>query len=93
MKNTLIHPTLGEIAYEENFWTGSKKLFVGGEQLQKLGKSSFQLPDGTKVYVGGNFLVGVKATILGGETIQLVPSIKWYEVLLTIIPFVLVLIW
>lgn len=36
--------------------------------------------------------MGAKAHI-GSDVIELLPSIKWYEVLMSILPFVLILIW
>lgn len=41
MKVTVNHPVHGEIVFEENFWTGKKKLSVNGKKLQKVGKKTF----------------------------------------------------
>lgn len=46
----------------------------------------------TDVTVKGNFLSGVKLDI-GGQQIQVVPVVKWYEIVLSVISFVLIMIW
>lgn len=48
--------------------------------------------DGEQVTLSGNFVRGVKITV-ANETIQLVPPVKWYEILLSILPFILVMVW
>lgn len=40
----------------------------------------------------GNFLSGVVLNT-GSETIRLTPSIKWYEIVLSILPFILIMMW
>lgn len=92
MKQTVNHAALGEIVYEESFWTGKKTLSMNGECLEKLSKTSFKAQNGQPVYLKGNYLTGVKAFV-NGEYIQLTPSIKWYEAVLSVLPLLLVLIW
>ncbi len=41
MRVVVQHESLGEIIYEESFWTGKKKLFIGGEELAKISKKNF----------------------------------------------------
>lgn len=92
MKQVVQHETIGEIVYEESAWTGKKTLTINGEQLQKTSKTTFVKNDGEQVTLNGNFLKGASITV-GGETIQVVPAVKWYEIVLSILPFLLIIIW
>ena len=92
MKQTIQHETYGEILYEESFWLGKKSLSIGGVQLEKISKKDFKLQDGSFATINGGFLQGATLT-LNGETIRLTPKIKWYEIVLCVLPFLLTLIW
>ncbi len=92
MKKIIQHETYGEIIFEESMWTGRKSLTINGVPLTKVSKKEFQMQDGTTVTLLGNFLQGCVLAV-GGENIRLTPKIKWYEIVLAIIPFVLILIW
>lgn len=62
MKQILSHPVYGEITYEENFWTGKKRLFVNGAELTPENKTVFLFPreDATlRIVVRGNSTRGV----------------------------------
>ena len=92
MKYSVQHEGLGTITYEESFWTGSRKLTINGVELNKLSKTQFKTSDGREVTLTGNSLVGVKATI-GAETIALTPPLTWYELVLSIVPFAIMVLW
>ncbi len=92
MKNIIKHEQLGEIVYEESFWTGKKNITINGKTAEKLSKTEFRTESGEKISVVGNFLAGTKATI-GSRAIELTPKIKWYEYILAVLPFVLIMIW
>lgn len=92
MRQVVQHEKIGEIVYEEGFWTGKKSLYINGEQLEKTSKTTFTANSGEQVTLTGNFLKGVSAGI-GGETVQIVPAIKWYEIVLSVLPFLLIMIW
>ena len=92
MKQTINHETLGEIVYEEGFWLGRKMLYINGAELEKLSKNVFRTESGEQVTLKGNFATGVSMQI-GAETIQLTPKIKWYEITLSVLPLILVLVW
>lgn len=92
MKSTLQHEKFGTIVFEESFWTGKKNVSFNGVPLQKTGKNQFITADGTYVSLMGNYMKGAQL-LIGGETIRLTPSVKWYEIVFSIIPFLLVLIW
>lgn len=55
MKVTVNHPVHGEIVFEENFWTGKKKLSVNGKKLQKVGKKTFAGEGDKTFFLEGNF--------------------------------------
>ena len=95
MKSVIQHSVYGEIVYEESFWTGKKKLSLNGANLPAVSKKEFLMPDGetkTTVLVKGNFLFGTKLAIKN-EVITVTPPIKWYELLLSVMIFALVLVW
>lgn len=92
MKRIIQHENLGEIIYEENAFTGNKTLYVGGVPLEKVSKKEFRLQDGSIATVNGGYIQGA-SLFINGETIELMPKIKWYEIVLCVLPFVLIMIW
>lgn len=92
MKVIVTNEKYGEFVYEESFWTGKKELFLNGEKLEKSSKNVFLMNNGDAVYLKGNYLSGVHITI-NDETFPLMSALKWYDILLSLLPFILVLIW
>ncbi|HIT17916.1 MAG TPA: hypothetical protein IAD04_06060 [Candidatus Caccosoma faecigallinarum] len=92
MKVIVTNEKYGEFVYEESVWTGKKELFLNGEKLEKNSKNVFFMSNGDAVYLKGNSLSGVHITI-NGETFILLVALKWYDILLSLLPFILVLIW
>ena len=95
MTANIQHEIYGQIVYEENVWTGKKTILVGGVLLPKVGKNAFMLctPSGNiPVTVSGNVFKATQLTI-GSETITLSPAPKWYEIVLSVLPFILIMIW
>ncbi len=92
MKNVVQSENYGEIVYEENFWTSSRKICFNGEALEKVTRKEFRTQSGEQVYVKGSFLTGVKLNVGGGE-ITVTPTIKWYEAALALLPFILIMVW
>lgn len=92
MKTVIQHQTYGEIVYDESAWTGKKAVSIGGTPLEKLSKKEFRMQDGTTVTVKGGFFQGAGLDIKG-ETIVLTPRVKWYEIVLCILPLLLTLVW
>ena len=39
MKKSIIHPSYGEIVYEEGIWSGKKSISINGTPLQKVKKN------------------------------------------------------
>lgn len=92
MKETITHNTIGKIEYFESFWTGKKTLTINDVPLQKISKKDFVLPDGAQLSVGGNYLTGSYLQT-AMERIPLTPRVKWYEIVLSVLPFLLILVW
>ncbi len=92
MKVIVTNEKYGEFVYEESVWTGKKELFLNGEKLEKNSKNVFFMSNGDAVYLKGNSLSGVHITI-NGETFILLVALKWYDILLSLLPIILVLIW
>ena len=92
MKEVIQHETYGEIVYEESFWTNKKSLTVNGVSASKISKKAFQMPDGKTATVQGNFISGA-CLLVDSEWIRLTPKLKWYEIALAVIPFILIMVW
>lgn len=92
MKETIQNERYGQILYDENFWTGGKSLTLNGVPLTKISRKEFQFPDGAIGKIKGNFLYGA-CLLINGETIRLTPKITWYEIVLCILPFILIMVW
>ena len=92
MQNVVQNEKYGEIVYDENFWTGRKSITFNGEALERVSRKEFRTKSGEQVLVKGSFLTGVKLDI-GGEAITVMSTVKWYEILLAIIPFILIMVW
>ncbi|MBP5209821.1 MAG: hypothetical protein J6125_03060 [Clostridia bacterium] len=92
MKQVIQNETYGKIVYEESFWTGKKKLSINDRPLTRMSKKSYVTPDGEQMILSGNFLSGAKISV-GSQTIQLTPKVAWYEVLLSLLPFVFIMVW
>ena len=95
MKSIVHDEQYGEIVLEESFWTGKKQLTIGNIKPEKLSKNTFSFNDGEKfvsVTLKGNSMTGVKM-IVGERTIQLTPPLKWYDIVLALPGFILILVW
>ncbi|MBO5328208.1 MAG: hypothetical protein J6B04_03450 [Clostridia bacterium] len=95
MTTKINHQNLGEIVYEESFWTGKKSLTVNGRQLQKINKKTFSYAEGdvsNVAVISGNFISGTKL-LINGEVVQITPPAKWYEYAMSIAIFVLIMVW
>ena len=92
MKKIIQHPVYGEIVYNESFWTGKKTLTINGVDALPLSKKAY-LVNGKKAHLTGSFLLGSNLHLEEGETIPLSPEAKWYEIVLSILPFLFLIIW
>ena len=91
MRKIIQHPVYGKIIYTEGSWTGKKDLVVPGHDVQQVSKRSF-LVDGKSALIVGNFLSGAELCI-DGETIELSAKLKWYEVVIAILPLIFMWTW
>ena len=91
MKETMKHPVYGEITYNESYWTGKKVLTVNGVKAKAISKKEFVIGE-KKAVLNGSALTGV-SLVVDGETLQLSPKPKWYEVVLAILPFLFITTW
>lgn len=92
MKEIIKDEKYGEIIYNENAWTGKKGLSISNKALEKVDRSTFKMEDGKEVKLSGNYFSGVKLNI-DSDTIVLSQGLKWYEYVLSFLPFILILIW
>ena len=89
MKEIVQHSIYGEIVYNESFWTGKKALTINGVDAKPISKKEYMVNE-KRAILKGSFLTG-STLLIEGETIQLSPKAKWYEIILAIIPFTNVL--
>ncbi len=94
MRQLIQDPSIGEIVYEESFWTGKKKIYINGKMLEKTGKTSYLLPgeEMKTVYVNGNIMTGV-SVIVDGRRIQVISKPLWYETAIAILIFAFNIVW
>lgn len=95
MKVIISDEKYGQIVYEESAWTGKKSISVNGTALQKVSKNVFTYSDqsGQSTFtIQGNYLKGSNL-LVDGSTIRLTPPVKWYEIAMSVVIFVLILVW
>ena len=91
MQETIMHQVFGEIVYNENAFTGKKVLTVNGVEATAVSKKEF-LIDGKKATLKGSFITGVEL-LIEDDVVVLSPKPRWYESLISILPFLFVIIW
>ena len=91
MQERYMHPFYGEIVYDESLWTGKKIITIGDKELQKVAKNKFMFND-KEVVVKGSLLFGVKLC-LENETIEFGKKPAWYEIALSLLPLLFLLVW
>ena len=95
MKNTVSHPKIGVITYEENFFNGKKSLIVNENTLHQRSETVFVEVDEEKeieYQVTGNFAAGVTLKAKG-VSVQVVPKTPGYEYLIYFMPLIVILVW
>ena len=90
MRECIEHPIYGEIVYNET-WTGKKSLSVNGVNATAISSKEFIIGD-KKATLTGTLFKGVGLSI-AGETIEISPKPKWYEMVLAVLPLLFVIIW
>ena len=95
MKQTIKHPVMGEITYEESLWSGKKTISIHGTVLQKVKKDTYCWDhDGQQrqVILRGNVLTGA-TLIMDDEEIVLSPKPTLLDWLLSFLPFGIIMVW
>ena len=92
MKQIFDVPELGEVVYEESFWTGRKKISVNGGVLEKVDKKTFMMPNGECLYVIGNSIKGVKI-VYNEQPVATIKGATWYEIVLCVFGMVTLIMW
>lgn len=95
MKKFVQHPTVGEILYEENIWTGKVTLSVGEKKLEKIDKTTYAFSregEAVYVYLQGNTFSGVKLKA-EEQAVEVTKGATWYEIVCSILMFVLLTTW
>lgn len=95
MKKIIENEKVGLIEYDESFWTGKKKITINGTVFTKSTKKEYigTIDGKVKVIeVTGNQITGLKLGV-NGETVTVYPAPTWYEWILFILPFILVVTW
>ncbi len=95
MKSAILTERYGEIILDENFWSGSKKVFVNGVQLKKINKKTFVGEIGgaqiTAVITGG-FISGAIIDV-NGEKYRITEAAKWYDYFFTVMWAAIYIAW
>jgi hypothetical protein len=95
MKASILTEKYGEIVYEENIWTGKRKVNVGGKEFKKINKKTFVGEiNGERigVAISGNYISGVFIDI-NGEKFRVIESAKWYDYLIAFIWLIPYFVW
>ena len=95
MKVVKKHPILGDVTYEENDWTGKKILMINGQELEKINQTTFAYQSGEnkrEIKVEGGLFKGAKLNI-AGEKFEMIPAVRWYEILCSVLIAAIVYIW
>lgn len=93
MREVTNHEGIGEVVYEESFWTGRKTVCINGERLEKINRKTYRDANGNTYELKGNYLIGAKLVSGTSENIVLCKGLKWYEYLIAVLPFVFIVIW
>ena len=95
MKKAILTEKYGEIVYEESYWTGKRKVNVGGKEFKKINKKTFVGEiNGERigVAISGNYISGVFIDI-NGEKFRVTESAKWYDYLIAFIWLIPYFVW
>ncbi|MBR5012341.1 MAG: hypothetical protein IKY15_00205 [Clostridia bacterium] len=79
-----------EFVYEENTWTGKKKITYNGQILNKISRGKYEYKDGESAEIfeiKGNQFLGMKVVMFGQE-VELIRQLVWYEIFLSLLVIV-----
>ena len=97
MKAVTQNEFIGEIVYEESFWTGKRTISVNGVKWErsKHDKKEYfhETAEGKEVLtLKGNYLTGISVWYKG-RVVEVLSKPTWYEILIAIFPLIFVCIW
>lgn len=95
MKEIIQDSNIGEIIYDENLLTGNKSLYINGKSLVKMNKTTFALSEGEEkkyAVIEGNLFTGITLKF-DGRKIVISNKPTWYEITLSVLMFVINLVW
>lgn len=92
MKTVVQNEKYGEFVVDENVWTGKIKVFLNGKELAKVDKTRFLIEEKKYIDFTGNSIKGLYMTV-DNQTTQVTAPAKWYEIALSVLIFVVILIW
>lgn len=95
MKKVILHPTYGEIVYEEGFWSGKRAFTVNGAAMRKVSKDTYTFivgEESVQATLKSNMLAGAFLDICG-EKVWIISKPKWYDWLLSFLPFAIIMLW
>ena len=92
MKTLVQNEKYGEFVVDENVWTGKIKVFLNGKELAKVDKTRYLIEEKKYIDFTGNSIKGLYMTV-DNQTTQVTAPAKWYEIALSVLIFVVILIW
>ena len=73
--------------YDENFWTGKRKLTIDGAEATTVNRSTFNAPVQGTLHVKGSYIFGVSLVKDDGGKIVLYKN-TWWEWVLIVLPLI-----
>ena len=92
MKTVVQNEKYGEFVVDENVWTGKIKVFLNGKEMAKVDKTRYLIEEKKYIDFTGNSIKGLYMTV-DNQTTQVTAPAKWYEIALSVLIFVVILIW
>lgn len=92
MKTVVQNEKYGDFVVDENVWTGKIKVFLNGKELAKVDKTRYLIEEKKYIDFTGNSIKGLYMTV-DNQTTQVTAPAKWYEIALSVLIFVVILIW
>ena len=92
MKEIIQNEKYGTIEFSQGDFWGKNSISINGTELEKINNKQFKMEDGTLVNVVGGSFSGIKLQI-NDEAVQITNPGKWYEILIYILGFVVMIVW
>lgn len=75
-----------QLIYQESFWTGRKKIFIDGEQIERVDKKHYQFNNHSWL-LKGNFIMGAHLEY-NGNKIVLVDKLNVFQYIMVLLPMI-----